>query len=50
MLGAMLLSVNNLSYYQDLMQGMREAIAQRRFEEFRQATRAAWAKGDLPPQ
>jgi len=50
MLGAMLLSVNNLSYYQDLMQGMREAIAQRRFEEFRQATKAAWAQGDLPPQ
>src|SRR5262249_14389902 len=49
MLGAMLLSVNNLSYSQDLMKGMRAAIAQRRFAEFYQATRDGWAKGDLPP-
>jgi len=49
MLGAMLLSVNNLSYYQDLMQGMRAAIAERHFDEFREATKGAWAKGDLPP-
>ncbi|HVY59260.1 MAG TPA: tRNA guanosine(34) transglycosylase Tgt [Xanthobacteraceae bacterium] len=48
MLGAMLLSMVNLFYYQDLMNGMREAIAAGRFEAFRQATKEAWAKGDIP--
>src|SRR5690242_5110838 len=49
MLGAMLLSIVNLYYYQDLMQGMREAIAARRFEAFRAATVELWARGDLAP-
>jgi queuine tRNA-ribosyltransferase len=34
MLGAMLLTEHNLSFYQDLMQSMREAIGQKRFAQF----------------
>ena len=34
MLGAMLLTEHNLTFYQDLMQAMREAIAEQRFAEF----------------
>ena len=48
MLGAMLLSAINLAYYQQLMAGIRAAIAAGRFEEFRQATREGWVRGDLP--
>jgi len=49
MLGLMLLSIINLSYYQELMQGMRDAIEAGRFEDFRAATKEGWARGDLPP-
>jgi queuine tRNA-ribosyltransferase len=49
MLGAMLLSAINLAYYQQLMSGIRAAIAARGFEDFRQETRDGWARGDLPP-
>lgn len=48
-LGAMLLSEINIAYYQALMQGMRVAIAEGRFASFREATRAAWSSGDIPP-
>jgi queuine tRNA-ribosyltransferase len=48
-LGAMLISEINIAYYQELMQGIRAAIADGRFETFRQATREGWARGDLPP-
>jgi queuine tRNA-ribosyltransferase len=48
-LGAMLLSVINLFYYQDLMSGMRAAISAGAFDEFRAQTKAAWAQGDLAP-
>ena len=48
MLGAMLLSEINLAYYQELMAGMRTAIAASRFEAFRAKTREQWAKGDIP--
>jgi queuine tRNA-ribosyltransferase len=48
MLGAMLLSEINLAYYQELMAGMRAAIAAGRFAQFRQETREAWARGDIP--
>jgi queuine tRNA-ribosyltransferase len=48
LLGAMLLSAINLSYYQDLMRGMRTAIEEGRFADFCAATRAGWARGDLP--
>jgi queuine tRNA-ribosyltransferase len=50
MLGAMLLTTINLAYYQELMAGIRGAIAMGRFEEFRQATKAGWAAGDIPSQ
>jgi queuine tRNA-ribosyltransferase len=47
-LGAMLLSVINLYYYQDLMAGTRAAIAEGRFVDFAAATREGWARGDIP--
>ena len=46
-LGAMLLSEINVAYYQHLMQGIREAIANGTFEDFRKQTRADWARGDI---
>ncbi|MEX0840909.1 MAG: tRNA guanosine(34) transglycosylase Tgt [Xanthobacteraceae bacterium] len=49
MLGAVLLSTVNLYYYQELMRGMRAAIAAGRFEDFRGETKEKWAQGDLPP-
>ena len=48
-LGAMILSQINLSYYQELVSGARSAIQAGTFENFAAATRAAWAQGDLPP-
>ncbi|HZE45813.1 MAG TPA: tRNA guanosine(34) transglycosylase Tgt [Xanthobacteraceae bacterium] len=48
-LGAMLLSIVNLFYYQDLMQGMRAAIAAGRFSDFENLTREGWQRGDIPP-
>ena len=48
MLGAILLTSVNLHYYQDLMRGMREAIAAGRFADFRAQTREGWQRGDLP--
>ncbi len=45
-LGMMLLTSINLAYYQDLMAGMRSAIAQARFADFYETTQADWAKGD----
>jgi queuine tRNA-ribosyltransferase len=47
MLGAMLLSVINLFYYQDLMAGLRVAIEQGRLEDFRAEIMAGWAQGDI---
>jgi queuine tRNA-ribosyltransferase len=46
MLGMMLMSWANVAYYQTLMQGMRDAIAANRFEDFRQQTHAMWKRGD----
>lgn len=48
MLADMLISWNNLSYYQDLMQGARDAIEDGSFEDYRAKVKAAWAAGDLP--
>lgn len=45
-LGGMLLSWNNLSYYQELMQGIRTAIADGRYEDFMAETQESWARGD----
>jgi len=49
-LGAMLLSEINIAYFQELMRGMGEAVAQGRFESFREQTRAGWARGDIAPR
>src|SRR3954471_15784847 len=49
-LGAMLLSEINIAYYQDLMRGMREAISQGAFAEFRARAHADWARGDIAPR
>jgi queuine tRNA-ribosyltransferase len=47
-LGAVLLSAINVAYYQQLTAGMRAAIAERRFADFRAQTAEGWARGDLP--
>lgn len=49
MLGAMILTQINLSYYAELTSGVRTAIASGRFTDFAAETRAAWNKGDMPP-
>ncbi|WFU10556.1 tRNA guanosine(34) transglycosylase Tgt [Rhizobium sp. CB3090] len=46
-LGGMLLSWHNLAYYQELMQGIRQAIAEGRFADFMAETQENWARGDL---
>jgi len=48
-LSAMLISWINLSYYQELMAGIRLSIAENRFEEFAEQTKSGWAKGDIAP-
>ncbi|CAK7256168.1 MULTISPECIES: tRNA guanosine(34) transglycosylase Tgt [unclassified Shinella] len=48
-LGGMLLTWNNLSYYQDLMAGIRKAIEEGRFADFMVETQENWARGDLAP-
>ena len=48
MLGAMILSQINLSYYQELMAGMRNAIENATFVQYCAEVREGWAKGDLP--
>ena len=47
-LGQVLLSTINLAYYQQLMAGMREAIAAGDFTDFRAGIMAGWEQGDLP--
>jgi queuine tRNA-ribosyltransferase len=49
MLGSMLITWSNLHYYQDLMCGIRAAIAEQRFEDFRARTLDEWRRGDLEP-
>jgi queuine tRNA-ribosyltransferase len=48
-LGAMILSQINLSYYQELVQGARGAIEAGAFADYAAQTRAGWAHGDLGP-
>jgi len=45
-LGMMLLTWNNLSYYQDLMAGMRSAIAAGRLADFVGETKEGWARAE----
>ena len=47
-LGAMILSQINLSYYQELCIGARAAIEAGSMSDYAQSTRARWAQGDLP--
>ncbi len=49
MLGAMLLSWNNLAYYEGLMADVRAAIRAGRYEDFRITTRSTWSAGDILP-
>lgn len=46
MLGKMLLTWINLAYYQDLMAGLRSAIAASRLDAFIAETKAGWERGD----
>jgi queuine tRNA-ribosyltransferase len=48
-IAAMLLTWHNLHYYQDLMAGLRAAIAGGRLSGFVGAFEAEWAAGDLEP-
>jgi queuine tRNA-ribosyltransferase len=50
LLGGSLLSTINLAYYQELMAGLRVAIAAGRLADFYAETKAGWARGDLPPR
>ncbi|UMY16126.1 tRNA guanosine(34) transglycosylase Tgt [Methylobacterium organophilum] len=45
-LGMMLLTWNNLAYYQDLMAGLRAAIAEGRLADFIGATKEGWARAE----
>src|SRR5690554_5187510 len=47
-LGGMLLTWNNLAYYQSLMADIRAAIEQGRFKERVAEIQEEWARGDLP--
>ncbi|MFC4625042.1 tRNA guanosine(34) transglycosylase Tgt [Daeguia caeni] len=47
-LGGMLLTWNNLAYYQSLMKGIREAISAGRFNDFAALTTEGWTRGDIP--
>ena len=49
MISGMLLTWHNLHYYQELMQGMRDAIARRQFAAFEAAFHAQRAEGDIEP-
>jgi queuine tRNA-ribosyltransferase len=46
-LGGMLLTWNNLAYYQQLMQGIRGAIEAKGFDDFTDETKESWARGDV---
>jgi queuine tRNA-ribosyltransferase len=45
----MLLSWNNIAYYQSLMRDIRDAIEASRFADRAAEISAAWEAGDLPP-
>ncbi|PJI37885.1 tRNA guanosine(34) transglycosylase Tgt [Ferrovibrio sp.] len=48
-LGSMLMTAHNLTYYQDVMQGMRAAIAEGRLNAFAADFHAGEASGDIDP-
>ena len=45
-LAMMLLTWNNLAYYQDLMAGARKAIAEGRYADYVAECREGWARGE----
>ena len=45
-LGMMLITAINLSYYAELMAGARKAIADKRLSDFCGEVKAGWARGD----
>lgn len=47
-LGGMLLTWNNLAYYQRVMADIRSAIAEHRFNEVATAMQEGWSAGDIP--
>lgn len=47
LLGMMLLSWANITYYQQLMHGIRAAIASGTFEDFCHETKEGWKRGDV---
>ena len=47
-LGGMLLTWVNLDYYQDLMQGARDAIEASTYDEYMGEAQEMWARGDIP--
>ena len=49
MIAGMLLTWHNLHYYQELMQGMRGAIAEGRFAEWEAGFQRVFEAGDIPP-
>jgi queuine tRNA-ribosyltransferase len=48
-LGMMLITWINLAYYQDLMAGLRAAIAAGQLDDFIAASKDGWARGDMAP-
>ncbi|WP_107498125.1 tRNA guanosine(34) transglycosylase Tgt [Thalassobius sp. I31.1] len=49
MISGMLLTWHNLHYFQELMQGMRDAISEGRFAEFEKTFHETRAQGDIEP-
>lgn len=49
MISGMLLTWHNLHYYQEIMAGMRGAIAEGRFDAWEEEFHAGRAEGDIPP-
>jgi queuine tRNA-ribosyltransferase len=49
MLGPMLVTRHNLHYYQQLMAGLRAAIARGQLADLARALADGWAAGDIPP-
>ncbi|MFN3224767.1 MAG: tRNA guanosine(34) transglycosylase Tgt [Hyphomicrobiales bacterium] len=47
-LGGMLLTWNNIAYYQDLMRGAREAIEAGSYDDYVATCTEGWARGDMP--
>ena len=47
-LGMMLLTWVNLAYYQELMAGARQAIAENHFDDYRRRTKEDWGRGGEP--